>query len=524
MKDNDGNPIVDANITVDNANAGMTDANGELKVSTKNLNAGTYDFNITFKGNENYGKANTALTIVINKAASHLSADNITTHYNSSEKFTATLTDITGTPISNANLTIYLDNIKNDITDNNGKITLPLKGIDPDDYIAVVMFDGNENYLPSTSYTEVIINKLNTTVQADNFTFEEGVVLEVTVDPNASGLIEFSIEGPVSYVEYSSISKGVAKSQKFSARGRYTVTVTYLGNDYYNINSTAISFNVPTNKQDTYINSTVAIVDDNVTITVNVYPNATGSVMFEMDNYNISVPVNDGKAVFNDIFQPGNYMVSATYLGDYDFNANSTNITFAVNKFATKIIASKVSTTYGTGKNIIITLTDARGNLLIGKTVSIKLNGKNYNIVTNHNGQVSVAVPKNLAPKKYAAEISFEGDNIYLKSTKSVQVVVAKAKSKITAKKNTKYKSKKKIKKYKITLKSGKKPIKKVKVTITIKGKKYKKTFKAKTNKKGKAIFKIKKLTKKGKYTATIKFKGNKYYKAVSKKVKIKVK
>ncbi len=66
-------------------------------------------------------------------------------------------------------------------------------------------------------------------------------------------------------------------------------------------------------------------------------------------------------------------------------------------------------------------------------------------------------------------------------------------------------------------MKSGKSPIKKVKVTIKI----GKKTYTAKTNSKGKATFKIKKLTKKGKYTAKITFKGNKYYKATTKKVKI---
>jgi hypothetical protein len=50
-----------------------------------------------------------------------------------------------------------------------------------------------------------------------------------------------------------------------------------------------------------------------------------------------------------------------------------------------------------------------------------------------------------------------------------------------------------------------------------------KKTFKAKTDKNGKATFKIKKL-KKGTYTAKVTFKGNKYYKKSSKKVKITVK
>ena len=93
---------------------------------------------------------------------------------------------------------------------------------------------------------------------------------------------------------------------------------------------------------------------------------------------------------------------------------------------------------------------------------------------------------------------------------------VTKKASKITAKKKT-FKKSLKTKKYTVTLKSGKTPIKKVKLIIKI----GRKTFKATTNAKGKATFKIKKLTKKGKYTAKITFKGNKYYKAATKKVKI---
>ena len=49
------------------------------------------------------------------------------------------------------------------------------------------------------------------------------------------------------------------------------------------------------------------------------------------------------------------------------------------------------------------------------------------------------------------------------------------------------------------------------------------KTYKATTNSKGKATFKITKLTKKGTFKATITYKGNKYYSKVTKKASIKV-
>ena len=62
--------------------------------------------------------------------------------------------------------------------------------------------------------------------------------------------------------------------------------------------------------------------------------------------------------------------------------------------------------------------------------------------------------------------------------------------------------------------------MKNVKLTLKVN----KKIYKAKTNKKGKATFKITKLTKKGKFTAVVKFAGNKYYYAKTVKPKITVK
>ena len=150
--------------------------------------------------------------------------------------------------------------------------------------------------------------------------------------------------------------------------------------------------------------------------------------------------------------------------------------------------------------------------------MEITINGKRKSVTTGANGVAKLST-NGLAPKTYTANIVFKGDGSYAKSTATAKVVIKKAASKITAKKKT-FKKAKKTKKYKITLKSGKYAIKKVKVSLKVKGK----TYNAKTNAKGKAVFKIKKLTKKGKFTAKINFKGNGYYKAVTKKVKITIK
>ena len=84
--------------------------------------------------------------------------------------------------------------------------------------------------------------------------------------------------------------------------------------------------------------------------------------------------------------------------------------------------------------------------------------------------------------------------------------------------KNKAYKAKKKVKKFSIILNDNiAKPIVKAKVTLKI----GKKAYSAKTNSKGKATFKITKLTKKGKYKGTVVYKGNNCYNKASKKVKL---
>ena len=232
----------------------------------------------------------------------------------------------------------------------------------------------------------------------------------------------------------------------------------------------------------------------------------------------------DGKATISGL--TGEVTIAVNYEGNESFNAISDTKSFNFTeepvvpaKVATKITAPKVSAVYNVAKKLVITLTDKDGKVLANKKVTVKVGTISKTLTTNAKGQVSLNVAT-LVPKTYTATVKFAGDDAYLASSVSPKVVVSKAKPKITAKAKT-FKVKVKTKKYTVTLKNNKgKVMKKVKLTLKV----GKKTYKATTNSKGKATFKITKLTKKGKYTGTVKFAGNKYYKALSKKVKITVK
>ena len=189
-------------------------------------------------------------------------------------------------------------------------------------------------------------------------------------------------------------------------------------------------------------------------------------------------------------------------------------------KSSTVVYADDLSVVYLNSKKMVITLRDYEANPVSGKTLYVVLNDKTYSGVTDSAGQISITVPSNLKPKTYVATVTFAGDLAYDSSIRDAKVVVAKGTPKITAKAKT-FKRTVKTKKYTITLKNHKnKVIKNVKVTLKVKGK----TYTAKTNSNGKAIFKITKLTKKGTFKSVITYKGNSLYKKVTKSVNIKIK
>ena len=186
----------------------------------------------------------------------------------------------------------------------------------------------------------------------------------------------------------------------------------------------------------------------------------------------------------------GNYPYTITYSGDDKYSSFAKSNTFKVdNILPTNISAPIVSTVYNGNKYLTITLKDSQGNAVNGASISVNLNGIKT-AITNENGQTKLTT-NGLAPNTYVVSITFGGNDNYNKSSTTTKITVKKA----TLKLNTK-------------------------VTLKVNGK----TYKATTNTKGQATFKITKLTKKGKFTAVVKFAGNKYYNAKAVKPKITIK
>lgn len=268
--------------------------------------------------------------------------------------------------------------------------------------------------------------------------------------------------------------------------------------------------------------------DKNNVLTVSLhqfFDNETKEIYDYDEDINLPLSVkfytSTGKVIDNVIMKNGtavlNYKPELNVRYVYaQLNNQTLNISVKM-KDESKLIVNNLTKYYLENKPLTIKLTDSNNLSLTEKTVIIKISGKEYQKKTDTKGMINLGI--DLSPGTYNAVISFEDDD-YRNQKKTVKITILKNKPSINAK-NKSFKDKTKIKKYSVVLKNSLgETLKNKKVTLKVNGK----TYNAKTDANGKAVFKINKLTKKGTFSATISYAGDKSYSKVNKKVKITVK
>jgi uncharacterized protein YjdB len=386
--------------------------------------------------------------------------------------------------------------------------------------VITVSFAGDDKYDAASNKTITVTVRLNdASVSVNNSTLdlliEDTFTLVATTVPD--GLKVRYTTDDESIISVDDNGKITALSE-----GNATITVIVGDNQIYKYDSVIV--NVTVSKIDPSSDMEIEIGEitygQDAVIEVKLPGDAEGNITVKVDgNEAATIPVKDGNANLTiPGLSAGNHTIEVAYSGDDKYTPSQKSATLTVDKKPTAINATDVTTRYNVAKDLVITLTDAHNNPIGGAEIAVDLNGAE-NYTTDDNGQVKIPIT-DLAAGNYTATIKFTGNDNCTGSDASVNVVVKKAKSKIKAKKKT-YKTTTKTKKFKIKLRDkNKNPIANAKVKLKVNGKKYK----AKTNSKGKAVFKIKKLNKKGKYKVAIKFKGNENYTKAVKKTKIKVK
>ena len=268
-------------------------------------------------------------------------------------------------------------------------------------------------------------------------------------------------------------------------------------------------------------------ITGNVTVTL-TNSNATKSYSTTVSEYGEAI-IKVGKDL-----AAGKYAIKVKYLGDTYHNPTET--VTAYKKFIVYDSSNKIPVEYMSisvknntkGQKCIVKLNLKENKIndidMSGKAViTIKQNKKTiktYKVTVNKNGKLTYSIGKKLAIGNYTIKVKYYGNKYYKSFAKSKTFSITKCHLKFSNATKEIKKSKARKAKIKITLKTNyKKALAKKTVYIKIN----RKTYKAKTNKKGVATFKVKLPKVKKTYKYKVTFKGDKsnYKKTYNGKLKV---
>ena len=324
--------------------------------------------------------------------------------------------------------------------------------------------------------------------------------------------------------------------------GNYSVIIEIPENKYYNaqtftfknklhIISESNKAVTSIDKYDIFPSDTFLGIDGDIYIYVYTGVddlNITGNVTVTLTNSNAtksySATVSEyGEAIVkvgNDL-AAGKYAIKVKYLGDTYHNPTET--VTAYKKFIVYDSSNKIPVEYMSisvknntkGQKCIVKLNLKENKIndidMSGKAViTIKQNKKTiktYKVTVNKNGKLTYSIGKKLAIGNYTIKVKYYGNKYYKSFAKSKTFSITKCHLKFSNATKEIKKSKARKAKIKITLKTNyKKALAKKTVYIKIN----RKTYKAKTNKKGVATFKVKLPKVKKTYKYKVTFKGDK--------------
>jgi len=436
LKDNLGNPVSGANVSVDlnGVKNYTTDSHGQINVSTGNLTPGTYIAKISFKENDYCFACDMQTIVDIKRTATQLKANPVKTIYKSDVFFVIDLKDIYGHPIANASVSVDLNGVKYYTTDENGEIKISTFDLTPNNYVAKIKFSENDFYDGSSIETDVIVEKSETKLSANSVSTTYGINKNLVIslkDAYNNPIANASVSVKLGTVkDYITDERGeiVIPSQNIIP-GSYIAKISF-NNEYYI--SSSIETSVVVNKISTKLTS------EDVTTTYNVNKDLVISLKDNNGNPipNVSVSINlGGVKKYNtdangQIKVPIQKLVPNTYVAKISLNGNShygnsIDASIVVVKKATPKITAK-SKTFKVKEKIkkyTIKLKNNKNQAMKKVKVYLKVNGKTYAAKTNSKGQATFKITKLTKKGKHTAAIIFNANKYYNKAAKKVKIV-----------------------------------------------------------------------------------------------------
>ena len=507
--------------------------NGIAVVEIPNLDANLYTGELTYSGTDNFNSTSQSVLFNVARADTVIIDVSIAGNiYGDVVEITANVTSARGA-LNVGTVSIPINGKYYTAKVANGIGTIYVPDLDAGFYESTIAFDGGPNYNSAEREVAFEVAKKIVTIRPEyaNITYSETAKIIVHVTSGSENMTVGNITATINGRTIKApVQNGIATIYIAGLDvGTYDVDLAFDGGPNYIKPSETIALNVAQKLVTLMVDSLNYAYGDTIIINVNVTSGKDlineGTVFMSLNGADYSSPVKNGTATFNvGIFELGTYTGIVDFYGGNNYNQPSSKFIFNVIKRNALIEAKDAKYVINYNYEYNFVLKDSTGTAIANEKVLVYLNSEFLGeYTTSQDGKVAVKMTTKIlkAAKSGAKSLVMQFSNVHYNPTsKTVRVNIYKEITKVTAKKKT-FKLSLKTKKYTMTLKNKRnKVLKDKKVILKVKGK----TYKAKTNSKGKATFKITKLNKKGTFNAVVKYKGSSYYQKKKKKVKITVK
>ncbi|ADC47893.1 adhesin-like protein [Methanobrevibacter ruminantium M1] len=475
LKDNYNESIANATVLVDfNGEKNLTtDENGQIVVSANGIVPGEYWAQFIFDGSKNYDGSDEKVKVIISKASTSLSSENMNVSYNESKYLIATLKDQYSNPLAEISIEFKSNSstVKNENTDNKGQAKL-LIDFNPGTYNIDISFAGNSLYDASYATVTVVVNPSddsgNGTEPSGNGSSGNGTSPEGNgTSPGGNGTSPSGNGTSPGGNGTSPSGNGTSPGGNGTDPGGNGTSPSGNGTDPGG-NGTSPSGNgtspggngtdpsgngtspggngtdpggngTSSTVKDTLIGistSTVIYGNDeliNLTLTTADKTPIDGVIELRVGNsiYNVTITGGKGSKALSNL-TIGNYTVTADYKGDSEYNSSTASSSFTVrDRIETRIIYNNM-TTAPVGANdgrignyFRVKLVDENNQALAGVPIQIGFNGRIYNRTTDSEGGAKLQI--NLAKEDgYTFAICFKGDDNYNASFEVAKIDVNK--------------------------------------------------------------------------------------------------
>ena len=408
----------------------------DLKITAEkgNLSSNTAKFDETIIYTPNSGGnsgvtasvENAAYTIYINVNKGNPSLSLVDGEVPYSENTTLTL-NYNSLATGKVNITLKGKKHSKTLTDLTLNSTIDLGNVLPDEYDVSVAYSGDDSFTDATATGKLTVLKIDSDIKVKahdiNVTDTDGIMFTVTLPENATGNMTISNGKTVDVAKKGKVKKGKLiveiKNDEYPV-GEYEWTFTYLGDDIYkNSTDKATSKVLIIESKITPENKTIEMIfDDKSKVNYTTDPEGLEAIKFESTNESVVTVTSKGviKAV-----GAGKAKVIISFDGNENYTASNATVSVTVEKANSTLTVPDVTFDYGKKGTSNTTFTGATG---INATVN------DTNTVVEIDG--SVITVSNLTVGTYTLTVTTVPDANHKKTTKTADITVNKADSKVS--------------------------------------------------------------------------------------------